>query len=61
MWPVGCWRPEGGRPPLAEGWGIGDGEFAGEGTRALPPGMGMGAELPDWGVLCAMAGESKPN
>ena len=47
----GCWRPDGGRPPLADGCGMGDGECAGEGTLALPPGTGMGAELPVWGVL----------
>ena len=40
---------------------MGDGECAGEATRGLPPGIGMGAELPVWGVLWAMAGESKPN
>lgn len=37
---------EGGLPPLAEGWGIGDGECAGEGTLALLPGIGMGAVVP---------------
>lgn len=27
----------------------------------MPPGMGIGAALPVWGVLWAIAGESKPN
>lgn len=42
---------------------MGEGEFAGEGTLLLllPPGIGMGAAAADWGVLWAMAGESKPN
>lgn len=31
-WP----RPEGGRPPLAEGCGIGEGDWAGEVTLGLP-------------------------
>lgn len=40
---------------------MGEGEFAGDGTRGLPPGMGTGAELPVCGVLWATLGESKPN
>ena len=42
---------EGGRPPLAEGCGMGTGDWAGEGIRWAPV---MGCE----GVLCAMAGDS---
>lgn len=44
--PPSCAIIEGGLPPLADGWGIGDGECAGEGTRALFPGMGIGADVP---------------
>lgn len=42
---------------------MGAGEAAGEGTLPwVPPGMGMGADVPVWGVLCDGAGEdSKPN
>lgn len=40
---------------------MGEGECAGEVTRGLPPGMGMGTEPATWGELWAMAGESKPN
>lgn len=43
---------EGGRPPLAEGWGMGMGDWAGEGIRWLFPAMGCE------GVECAMAGDS---
>lgn len=43
----------GGRPPLAEGWGMGMGEWAGEGIRW--------AAVLGWGELWPMAGDSKPN
>lgn len=58
----GCCKFEGGLPPpLAEGWGMGAGECAGEVMRGLPVGIGMGLEPARCGVLWAMAGEeSKP-
>jgi hypothetical protein len=37
-------RPLGGRPPLAIGWGIGEGECAGEVTLGLL-GIAMGADV----------------
>lgn len=49
--------PDGGRPPLAEGWGIGDGECRGSVTPRLAPGIGIVAEG-GWGVLCEADGES---
>lgn len=55
--PSDCWRPEGGLPPLAVGWGIGDGDWAGEATRGCP-GMGTGEAAPGWGVLWETPGES---
>lgn len=60
MGPLPCAKPEGGRPPLADGCGIGDGECAGEGTRGLLA-IGIGADGAGWeicGVLCVDAGES---
>lgn len=51
---------EGGRPPVAEGTGMGEGDCAGEGMRwlLLLPGIGIGADTEGCGVLCATAGES---
>ena len=42
---------------------MGDGEWAGDWILGLPPpGMGIGAAPPIWGVLWAIAGDSlKPN
>ncbi|KAL1840716.1 hypothetical protein VTK73DRAFT_3685 [Phialemonium thermophilum] len=57
IWLAGGGAPEGGRPPLAEGWGMGDGEAAGDGILGLLPGMGMGAAEVGCGVLCEAAGE----
>ena len=50
-------KPDGGRPPLAWGCGIGDGECAGEVTRGSA--RGAGSEDPcDWyGVLACGSGE----
>lgn len=61
--PSPCWRPEGGLPPLAVGWGMGDGDWAGEATLACPlSGIGMGEAAPGWGVLWVTPGESlNPN
>jgi len=39
-------RPEGGRPPLADGCGMGEGDFAGAVTLGLL-GIAMGAEAAD--------------
>jgi len=39
-------RLEGGRPPLADGCGMGDGDCAGDITLGLP-GIGIGAEAFD--------------
>jgi len=54
---------EGGRPPVADGMGIGEGDCAGEGIRwaLLLPGIGIGAETEGCGVLCATWGELYPN
>ncbi len=50
-------------PPLCCGiWGMGEGECAGDGTRGLLPGIGIGAAPPTWGVLWVIAGDSlNPN
>lgn len=53
-WP---WKADGGRPPLAAGWGIGDGELAGEVIRGLFCGVGRD-DVSDWyAALLAIAGE----
>jgi len=50
-----CGMVEGGRPPLADGCGMGEGECAGDGT-------GIGDAVVCWSVLLAGSGESwKPN
>ncbi len=67
--PLPCWdKPEGGRPPLAAGCGMGEGDCAGEGMRAAPLfAMAMGADGVCWGSvagrLCDTLGESvmEPN
>ena len=41
-------RPEGGRPPLADGRGIGEGDCAGEITLGL--GIEIGAEAAVWEI-----------
>lgn len=51
-WP---WRPEGGLPPLAGGWGMGAGECSGEVTRGSFLGVGAAcrgaAAGADWALL----------
>jgi hypothetical protein len=54
-WPC---KPEGIRPPLAGGWGIGDGEVAGDVILGFP----ATARLSDGcTILCAIAGDADPN
>lgn len=56
----GPWRLDGGLPPLAGGWGIGDGEVCGDVTRGFD-GVCTANELVDWlcgGALFAIAGDA---
>jgi hypothetical protein len=51
-------KPDGGFPPLADGCGIGEGDWAGEVTLGLGIAIGADGVCAIWGVLWEAAGES---
>lgn len=52
----------GGLPPLADGWGIGEGELAGEVMRGFAE-LFTPSELPDWSGWCGVTfiGRGEPS